>query len=326
MDETSLIRDYLRPLATHPGALSLKDDAALLSPAQGKDWVLTQDSLSAGVHFFPDDPLDSVAKKLLRVNLSDLAAKGATPVGYLLSCFWPHATHKKDILKFIQGLKADIHIFGGALLGGDTVYHDGPLAFTLTAIGEVPGGTMLTRSGARAGDAIYVSGTIGDAYLGLSLRRHPETYRFLKKAARDRLLQCYHLPQPQLLLGAALRGVASASMDISDGLALDLSRLIEASGAGAMLYLEKVPFSAEALTCLEHKSVSAHDLISGGDDYRLLFTAPNDKNEELLAISCNTNVSLARIGEITTGGGLHILDKNGKEVRLKKQGFVHGGK
>src|SRR4051795_6921746 len=219
--EFSLIARHFRPLAG-PGARDLQDDAAVLAPPPGRELVLTCDAMVAGVHFLPDDPADLVGRKLLRVNLSDLAAKGAMPLGYLMTVSAPRATSDAWFAGFTAGLAQDQKEFGVVLLGGDTTSTPGPISLSLTIVGHVAPGQAVHRSGAQAGDAIWVTGTIGDGALGLAAARgtlqDPSGY----------LLSRYRLPQPRL--GLAVAGIASAGMDVSDGLVQDLGHLCRAAG------------------------------------------------------------------------------------------------
>src|SRR5437764_94113 len=224
LDENELITRYFRPLAKTPGALSLLDDAAFLMPPAGHDVVVTADAIVAGVHFFPSDPPDTIARKALRVNLSDLAAKGAKPLGFVLTLGLPAAC--ADWLKAFAGaLGNDAGAYACPLLGGDTVKTSGPLFISITAFGAVPCGAMIQRRGAKPGDRLLVTGTIGDAALGLTLRRRRESSRWRPdRSAAKYLMQRYLLPNPRNALAAALRRHAHAAIDVSDGLVGDLGK------------------------------------------------------------------------------------------------------
>ena len=288
--EFDLIARHFAPLAG-PQGLNLLDDAALLSPQPGYDLVFTADALIGGVHFRPHDPPDFIARKALRVNLSDLAAKGADPVGYLLTIAWPIGTTSQTIEQFVQGLAHDQAEFGIRLFGGDTTVGPGPLTISLTAIGQVPAGTMIRRSGARPGDLIFVSGTIGDGALGLD---HPEI---------TALNQRYLLPEPRLTLGQSLRGQATSSIDISDGLISDASHIAKASGVCLELDLDRVPLSPEVRELISADPSVFARALTGGDDYEILFTAPA-ANRNLLAGRAS------EIGCVTTGKGV-VLSRKG---------------
>jgi thiamine-monophosphate kinase len=268
MTEDDLIARYFAPIAG-PGALGLRDDAALLTPPPGCDLVLTKDAVVAGVHFFAEDPPASVARKALRVNVSDLAAKGADPQGFLLALAMPAVLPADWLASFAGALGEDAKRYGIPLLGGDTVQTPGPLMLSVTALGSVPHGRMVPRTGARPGDRIYVSGTIGDAALGLKLRLQAELGSGLTAPQRAHLLARYLEPQPRLALRHALRDHARGAMDVSDGLVGDLTKMMRASGAGCRVRLSDVPLSdaARALVAAEPLFDTA---ATGGDDYELL--------------------------------------------------------
>ena len=314
--EFDFIARRLRPLAGARGALGLTDDAALLDPTPGRQLVLTKDAMVAGVHFLPDDPAGQIAQKLLRVNLSDLAAMGAAPLSYLLALARPKKIADEWLAEFCAGLAADNAAFAIALLGGDTVSTPGPLTLSLTAIGEVPRGAALLRSGAEPGDDIWVSGTLGDAALGLKvLRGELEP----TEDARAGLIERYRLPRPRLALGQALRGIASAAIDISDGLVADLGHILETSGVGAELNADALPLSPIARDLPGARDAA----LAGGDDYELLFTAPQERRAEIKALSRRLDLPLMRIGAIRAGSRLRILDAEGQAVEPPSKGWQH---
>jgi thiamine-monophosphate kinase len=314
--EFEFIARHLRPLATARGALALADDAALLEPAPGRQLVLAKDAMVAGVHFLPADPPRQVAQKLLRVNLSDLAAMGAAPVGYLLALARPADITDDWLAEFCAGLAADNAAFEVALLGGDTVSTPGPLTLSLTAVGEVPTGAALLRGGAGPGDDVWVSGTLGDAALGLQVLQGTLE---LAEPARAVLVERYRLPQPRLELGQALRGIASAAIDISDGLVADLGHILEVSGVGAELQADALPLSAAA-----REVPGARDAaLAGGDDYELLFTAPPARQADVAALARQLGIPLTRIGAIRADPSLHVLDQKGQELRVRRSGWQH---
>jgi thiamine-monophosphate kinase len=321
-DEFSLIADLFAPLAAlAPGAFGLKDDAASFLPSAGMELVLTVDALVEGVHFLPDDPAASIARKLLRVNLSDLAAKGAVPRGYLLTTAWRPDTPLGWIRDFAGGLARDQDIFGLSLWGGDTVSTPGPLTFSLTAIGEVPQGRMLRRAGAQAGDAIFVTGTIGDAALGLAVCQGR-----LAPAAGDgaALVARYRLPEPRTALGPGLVGLAHAALDVSDGLMADLTHLCEVSGLGARVKAHGLPLSPSAARCLAAGPELLETVLTGGDDYEILFTAAPGKSTEIERLGARTGTTITRIGTMLEAGqGVTAIDVAGQPMALSRLGFRH---
>ena len=315
--EFEFIAARLRPLAAGTaGALGLEDDAALLDPPPGMTLVLTKDAMVGGVHFLTDDPPGAIAKKLLRVNLSDLAAMGAEPVGYLLALARARETPEAWLADFCEGLAEDQAAFGIGLLGGDTVSTPGPLTLSLTAIGQVPKGQALRRGGAKAGDDLWVSGTLGDGALGLLVlqgKLHPPA------AARDFLIERYRLPQPRLALGQALRGLAHAALDISDGLLADLGHILETSGVGAELWADQLPLSPAARGLPGAREAA----LAGGDDYELLFAAPAARRAEVSGLARRLDLPLTRIGQLEAAAGLHVLDAAGREVHSERAGWQH---
>lgn len=321
LDEFALIAAFLRPLATAPAALGLKDDAACLTPRPGHDLVLTTDALVAGVHFFADDPPGRIAQKLLRVNLSDLAAKGAEPAGYLLTLALP-AARRDWLAAFAAGLAADQDAFACPLLGGDTTATAGPAVLSVTALGWVPQGAMIRRAGARAGEDVHVTGTLGDAALGLRIRRGELAPA---EEAADHLRARYLLPEPRLAFGRALRGLASAAADISDGLIADLGHICAASGVGAEIAAEALPLSPAAAACLSLRPDLRALIATGGDDYELVFTAPVAARAGLAALARDLGLRLTRIGRITAGPGSGVVlhDRDGRPLALAAQGFRH---
>jgi thiamine-monophosphate kinase len=312
--EFEFIAHRLRPLATAPGALGLVDDAALLDPHPGMLLVLTKDAMVAGVHFLADDPPGQIAQKLLRVNLSDLAAMGAAPIGYLLALARPRAIEDDWLAAFCAGLAADNAAFGISVLGGDTVSTPGPLTLSLTAIGEVPKGEALLRGGARSGDDIWVSGTLGDAALGLAVLQGALE---VAEPARARLVDRYRLPQPRLALGQALRGLAHAAIDISDGLLADLGHIVETSNLGAEIRAGLLPLSVADLPGAQDAA------LSGGDDYELLFTTPRSQRDAIEGLARQLALPLTRIGAMQFKPGIRVLDATGAEIHSERIGWQH---
>ena len=299
--EFSLIARHFLPLAG-AGALALSADAALLTPPAGRELVLAADAMVAGVHFLEDDPPETIGRKLLRVNLSDLAAMGADPLAYLMTIALPHGTADAWVAAFAAGMALDQAEYGLAVLGGDTVSTPGPLTLSLTILGVVAPGAALRRNGARPGDELWVTGRIGDGVLGLAAARgqlaDPDGYFATR----------YRLPTPRLAEGRALRGIATACMDVSDGLVQDLGHLCRASGCGAVLRAADVPLGAA--------DADIATLITGGDDYELLFacrpgTAP-------------PGMAATRIGHFTEGAPtVTVLDAAGQPMSLPRQGWSH---
>lgn len=315
--EFSFIARHLRPLASnHAGALELADDAALLEPTAGMQLVMAKDALVEGVHFLPHDKAEHVAQKALRVNLSDMAAMGATPRGYLLALMRPKRLPPEWLGRFAQGLGEDQAQFGVTLLGGDTVVTPGPLTLSVTMLGELPRGQALRRNGARAGDDIYVSGTLGSAALGLHVLQGRLS---TSMSASDFLIRRYRLPTPRIGLGEALRGVAHAAIDISDGLVADLGHLLETSGQGAEIHTDRIPLSKAAA----HHRGALEAALTGGDDYELIFTAHPEQRPAIQSIGEQLSLSLTVIGQITDGESLDILDATGRPVAIEGTGWQH---
>ncbi|MBT4489846.1 MAG: thiamine-phosphate kinase [Rhodospirillaceae bacterium] len=313
--EFDLIARYFTPLAGL-GAFGLGDDAAVLTPTSGCQMVYTADAIVSGVHFLPSDPAADVAAKLLAVNLSDLAAMGARGVGYLITTAWPRDLEETWIAGFAIGLGDAQASFDVALLGGDTVATTGPLCLSLTAIGEVPAGGALRRNGARPGDDIYVSGQIGDGGAGLRILRDNSAGG--TESDRQRAVERYRRPTPRLALGSALRDLASACIDVSDGLVADLGHLSAQSSVCMVLDLVTVP-----VTPLSEMLGGAMGAIAAGDDYELLFTARPENKDRILAAARDADVPISRIGRVTEGQGVDILDAAGNSIVLPHGGYRH---
>ena len=325
--EDELIARYLAPLAG-PGGFGLRDDAAIATPPPGHDLVVTKDMLVAGVHFFPDDPPDAIARKALRVNLSDLAAKGAEPSGILLGLALPHDWTEPWLAGFVAGLAEDCRTFACPVLGGDTVGMPGPLTLSITAFGTVPAGRMVPRTGARAGDAIYVSGTIGDAVLGLYLRwNRPEDRAWIDQLApehREALLVRHLCPQPRLALRVALRDHARCAMDVSDGFLGDLAKMLRLEGLGASLAAADVPLSpaVRAAVALEPRLLAK--ALSGGDDYEIIACASPDQACGFATAAGQAGVPVTCVGAAVTGdGGIKLRDAAGHDIALDALSFSH---
>jgi thiamine-monophosphate kinase len=310
--EFSLIARHFRPLAG-PGAMDLTDDAAVLTPPPGRQLVLTADAMVAGVHFLPDDPPDLVGRKLLRVNLSDLAAKGAVPLGYLMTVSTPKDTPEAWFAGFAAGLAQDQAIYGVTLLGGDTTSTPGPISLSLTIIGHVAPDTAVHRFGAQDGDEIWVTGTIGDGALGLAVAQG----RLVDPT--DFLLDRYRLPQPRV--GLALAGVASAGMDISDGLVQDLGHICRASGLSAEVFAGKVPLSDAARVAGPDWLVTC---LTGGDDYELLLAVPPARSDALRREAGRAGIPVTLVGQFHSGPPeVVVRQANGERLALTREGWSH---
>ncbi len=320
--EDDLIARYFRPLATDPGAFGLIDDAAILK-SSGDDLVVTTDAIVEGVHFLPDDPPDTIARKALRVNLSDLAAKGAVPTGFVLTLALREV---KDewLAPFARALGEDAKSFQCPLLGGDTVSTPGPLMISVTAFGRVPPGKMMHRTGAKPGDKIAVTGTIGDAAPGLRLLKGNLKLGSIGKDAKDSLIQRYRVPQPRNALAIAARNHASAAMDVSDGLAGDLGKLCAASTVSASIDAASIPLSNAARELLETGHLTFEDIVSGGDDYELLCTIPENRWDAFAAEALHAHVPVTIIGSVVAGDAAPVFaGQGGKPIVLKRLSYSH---
>ncbi|MFT4117401.1 thiamine-phosphate kinase [Bradyrhizobium sp.] len=322
--EDSLIARYFRPLATDPGALGLVDDAAILRSA-GDDIVVTTDAVVEGVHYLASDPPDTIARKALRVNLSDLAAKGASPAGFVLTLAL-RAKEDAWLRPFADALGEDANAFACPLLGGDTVSTPGPQMISITAFGRVPQGRMVGRTGARPGDRILVTGTIGDAALGLDVLTDGAAAKALASDphARDMLVSRYRIPQPRSVLAQAVRDHATAAMDVSDGLAGDLAKLCAASGVSATVEVASMPFSAPAAGLVARDAVCVETLLAGGDDYEVLCTVPPAQSDALIAAGRAAGLAVTVIGTVVEGSGRpRFVDGQGRELVLKRLSYSH---
>ena len=299
--EDRLIARHFRPLAKHPGALGLADDAAVLTPPPGCDLVLTTDGIIAGVHVFADAPADAIARRALRVNLSDLAAKGAKPAGFLLALALPDGSTDEWLAAFARGLGDDAERYGCPLLGGDTDHTPGPLSVSITAFGTLPTGTMVRRSGAHPGDALFVTGTVGDAALGLMLRKDTQAGTSLRSAQRNHLLTRYLQPEPRNDLAETLRTHASAALDISDGLAGDLAKLCRVSGVTADIEAARVPLSDAARSLIAGGAGLLERVLTGGDDYEILAAVPAGKVQGFRAGAQAAGIAVTEIGRLAVG-------------------------
>lgn len=324
LGEFGRIDRYFKPLAAgFPGARGLADDAAVFGVPAGKELVVTTDAMVAGVHFFPDDAPGDIAAKLLRTNLSDLAAMGAEPLAYTLVTALPRGLDESWLAGFAAGLGEDQKRFGIALAGGDSVSTGGPITLSVTAFGLVPAGRAVPRWGGRAGDTLYVTGTIGDAALGLQIA-------FGKLAVADEahgsfLLRRLRRPDPRVTLGPRLVGLATAMLDVSDGLVADLEHLCAESGCAAVLEAARVPLSDAARAAVDADPLRLALALTGGDDYELLFAAPADMDGALRSLAAETGVEITAIGRLEVGeaGTVTVQDREGRVLYLPVRGWQH---
>ncbi|WP_422363338.1 thiamine-phosphate kinase [Pyruvatibacter mobilis] len=321
-DEFALIARLFAPLSEGDLGLNLKDDVGFV-PGTDKTSCVTSDMIVAGVHFLPDDPADLIARKLVRVNISDIAAKGARATGVLLSAAFSASRGPDWIETFAHGLANDLTYYGVPLIGGDTVRTPGPDSFSLTAFGQVTGRHLVKRQGAVPGDGLYVTGTIGDAGLGLKLLR--DELGTVPLGRRQPLVGRYHLPEPRHLFGAGLATVASASLDVSDGLIADAGHLAEASAVGLDISFDRVPLSTSAARLVKGDP-SLHQLLLGmGDDFEILFTAPANSASRLIELSGDTDTPVTRIGEVVEDAchTVRVLDSAGAPLEVSQPGYTH---
>lgn len=316
--EFDLIANVLSPLTNgDERALDLRDDAAVIPPEPGIDTVVSTDTLVAGVHFLPTEPADVIARRLLRVNLSDIAAMGAEPFAYFLNLTLPSDVADDWLVGFAAGLQADQESFGLQLLGGDTTGTPGPLVLSLTIFGRTPSGDAVRRSTALPGDLVFVSGTIGDAGLGLARLREGA-------GGENPLVRRYQLPDPRVRLGGALRDLASAMADVSDGLLADLGHICAASDVGATLDLASIPVSEAARAAIGDSDDDILALLSAGDDYELIFTASPERAEDVHGAAEATGTTVSEIGRLQTGRAeVTLFDRAGRDITPEKAGYRH---
>ena len=321
--EERLIARYLRPIATHPGALGLVDDAAVLSPPPGCDLVLKTDGVIAGVHFFPNDPAEDIGRKALRMNLSDLA-EGAKPLGFLLSLAMAAGTDETWISAFASGLGEDALHYGCPLLGGDTDHTPGPTTVSIAAFGTVPHGRMVRRSTAKVGDCVVVTGTIGDAALGVKVRGDAglSVHWRLTPAMAAHLEQRYLLPQPRNALAEAVLQHAAAAMDVSDGLVGDLAKLCRASAVAAEIDVARVPLSDAAQAAVAADPAMLETVLTGGDDYEILLTMVPEKLPKFHAAADAAGVLVTEIGRVLDGEGARFMH-NGEALTFARPAYSH---
>ncbi len=324
LGEFDRITRYFKPLAAgFPGARGLRDDAAVFGVPEGRELVVTADAMVEGVHFFPDDAAGDIAAKLLRTNLSDLAAMGAEPLAYTLTTALPRTVDEVWLAAFTAGLAADQARFGIGLAGGDSVSTRGPITLSVTAFGLVPAGRALPRWGGRVGDRLFVTGTIGDAALGLEIAygRLPG----VDPAVRAHLLGRLRRPDPRTTLGPRLIGLASGALDVSDGLVADLGHLCAESGCAARIEAAAVPLSNAARAVIEAEPQRLAQALTGGDDYELVFSAPESATADLMALAAEVGVPITAIGALVDGpsGVVTVRDAQGAPLTLARRGWDH---
>ncbi|HEX4302401.1 MAG TPA: thiamine-phosphate kinase [Rhizomicrobium sp.] len=313
ISEFSLIAELFVPLATDKAALGLTDDVALLPPRAGQELAITTDAILEGVDFFAEDPPFTIAQKALRVNLSDLAAKGAKPFGYLLTLALPKRIDMKWLKAFARGLASDQKEFGITLLGGDLSATPGPLTISVTAFGHVPKGKTILRRGAKLDDRVFVTGTIGDSGAGLAS---------LKTGRRvPALVARYRVPQPRVALGQMLRGIASASLDVSDGLLADLGHIADVSKVHIVVDAARVPLSPAVRKLWGAGAVLR--AVTAGDDYEIAFTAPLGKRAQVLAAAKAAGTPVTEIGWVMKGRDVALMGADGRPIPVGKKGWEH---
>ena len=321
--EFDRIARYFAPLArSYPEAFGLKDDAAVIEPTLGTKLVVTTDTIVAGIHYVGDEAPELIAAKLLRVNLSDLAAMGATPRAYTLNVALPTEIDDCWLEAFTDGLADDQARFNVVLIGGDSVGTTGPVVLSLTGYGEVPASGAVLRSAAQPGDNVYVSGTIGDGALGLRVvKGHLPG---LPERDADALIARYQKPEPRLgLIRRLAQKSVLAAADISDGLVADLSHIADASGVAMLIRADAVPLSHAARYALNRDTELLATILSGGDDYEVAFCVPSDAEEIVQAIARESGVQVTAIGVVESGSGVRVLEAGGSEIEFESMGFTH---
>ena len=318
LGEFELIARYFSPLSKTPGALGLLDDVALLRVPARQELVVTADAIVEGVHFLKIDPADSIAQKALRVNLSDLAAKGARPAGYLMCLALPADRNTRWLRDFARGLARDQRTFAVSLLGGDTSRTPGPLTIAIAALGYVDRGRLTSRGGARVGDLVFVSGTIGDAGAGLEMLK-------AKRSSRRALplVERYRRPVPRLSLGMRLVGIANAAIDVSDGLVADLGHIADVSGVHIVVDAARVPLSRAFRSEFGDGERARLRAATSGDDYEVAFTCPGSKASRLSAAARSSGVAITEIGRVEKGSGVLLRGTSGRPLRVARRGYTH---
>lgn len=323
LTEFELIDTLLKPLAEKaPGAFALSDDAALLPDLPpGEGYVVTKDALAIGTHMLASDPPRDMARKALRVNLSDLASMGARPIGFFMALCLGEDTDQVFLQDFVRGLTDDTALFDIPLMGGDIIKHQGAFTVSLTAFGAVNRGKALRRSGARIGDSLWVSGTIGDGALGLKAAQGglPD----FDNSSTDALIHRYRVPQPRVALGEALLGIASACIDVSDGLVADIEHICNASGVGCTIEADAVPLSDAAQAVLAERPDVVETILTGGDDYELAFAVPAGQESLVTELAQQTQTPITRIGLFEAEPGVRVVDAEAQPISFSQAGYRH---
>jgi thiamine-monophosphate kinase len=323
LSEFELIETLLKPLAVNaPGAFALADDAAIMpEPLEGHVLVITKDALAVGSHMLFDDPPGDMARKALRVNLSDLASMGASPVGFFMALCIGRDTKDRFLKEFISGLAEDVDRFSIPLMGGDIIRQDGPFIVTITAVGSVKREDVLRRSHAEPGDSLWVSGTVGDGALGLlSARGQLGT---LSARSQAFLSNRYRVPQPRVETGLFLAGLVSACTDVSDGLLADVDHICKASGVGCRIEQDAIPLSPAAKEVVQSNKGLWQTILTGGDDYELAFAVPAARGAAITDLMRTGPIQLTRIGIFEPGSGTTLVRADGVGVHWEQLGFQH---
>jgi thiamine-monophosphate kinase len=322
MDEFERIDTLLKPLTNaDPAALGLADDCALLPYIDGKKLAVTKDAIVERVHFFENTPAHLVARKLLGVNLSDMAAMGATPKYYFVAAAMNKNCDDVWFKEFTTELAKIQQEYDITLLGGDSTRHDGPLTLTLTMMGEVVEDQAFYRAGARVGDSIFVTGTIGDSALGLLTLT--DKLHGLNEEDQAFLVDRYHVPKPRNNVIPLLKGLVSCATDISDGLVADLTHICDASGVGAEIQVDNIPLSSAAAHAVSVDATLIKTVVSGGDDYELIFTVSQENRNQVIELSNETGCGFFEVGRVIEGDGVQCVDASCQLVALSKKGYIH---
>ncbi len=324
--EGAIIATYFAPLAARaPGAFGLVDDCAALTPTPGHDLVLKTDPIREGVHFPADADAADIAWKAVAVNVSDLVAKGARPVGYLMALSFPDAPTARWFKRFARGLREAQDAFGITLYGGDTDRAPGPMSVAVTAFGEVQTGKMVQRATATPGDRVFVSGTLGDAALGLALVQRPMAALDMRLLSHhcDQVMARYDRPTPRVALAPLLVAHASASMDLSDGLLKDAGRMANAAGVALTLDAARLPLSEAMTRALAANPQRMRDVVAHGDDYEVLFTVPPARVTAMQKDAAALAFRVTDIGVVAPGAGAVIAGPDGKALAFERTGYEH---